>query len=242
MQLAFRWSHDTVPHAGPHEYVKLRDFSQRQGIFSDSFLWQQLSLWGQSTEAPGRETQKPSNTPLLSWDCHQVRGDAETWQTSLDPSIGFLWRFLPHTAVPGQERNLETFFFFFLVSGINTFLTSLLFEIYSFDSQTHFQPCIMCSNTALLVYLPHKCCCYCLDVTSSDELAGARNSLLVLALCITSGMRWPPGNWFLVSPCSGNFIRGVSALFDKNRMNFKENASRSSSEQRRDVKANDAEA
>ena len=132
--------------------------------------------------------------------------------------------------------------FFFLVSGINTFLTSLLFEIYSFDSQTHFQPCIMCSNTALLVYLPHKCCCYCLDVTSSDELAGARNSLLVLALCITSGMRWPPGNWFLVSPCSGNFIRGVSALFDKNRMNFKENASRSSSEQRRDVKANDAEA
>lgn len=133
-------------------------------------------------------------------------------------------------------------FFFFLVSGINTFLTSLLFEIYSFDSQTHFQPCIMCSNTALLVYLPHKCCCYCLDVTSSDELAGARNSLLVLALCITSGIRWPPGNWFLVSPCSGNFIRGVSALFDKNRMNFKENASRSSSEQRRDVKANDAEA
>ena len=95
---------------------------------------------------------------------------------------------------------LKPFFFFFLVPGINTFFTSLLFEIYSFDFQTHFQPCIMCSNPALLVYLPHKCCCYCIDVTSSDELAGARNSLLVLALCITSGMRWPPGHWFLRTP------------------------------------------
>lgn len=95
---------------------------------------------------------------------------------------------------------LKPFFFFFLISGINTFLTSLLFEIYSFDFQTHFQPCIVCSNPALLVYLPYKCCCYCLDVTSSNQLAGARNSLLVLALCITSGMRWPPGNWFLRTP------------------------------------------
>ena len=132
------------------------------------------------------------------------------------------------------------FFFWFLGSTLSSQVCCLKFT--HLTLKTHFQPCIMCSNTALLVYLPHKCCCYCLDVTSSDELAGARNSLLVLALCITSGMRWPPGNWFLVSPCSGNFIRGVSALFDKNRMNFKENASRSSSEQRRDVKANDAEA
>ena len=172
-------------------------------MFSDSFLWQQLSLRGQSAEAPGWDTQKPSNTPLISWDCDQVRGDAETWQTPLSPALAscegcyHIQQFLDKRGI--LNGNFETFFFF-LVPGINTFFTSLLFEIYSFDFQTHFQPCIMCSNPALLVYLPHKCCCYCLDVTSSDELAGARNSLLVLALCITSGMRWPPGHWFLRTP------------------------------------------
>lgn len=42
-------------------------------------------------------------------------GQRRCWDLAdpVDPSTGFLWRFLPHTAVPGQERDLETFFFFF---------------------------------------------------------------------------------------------------------------------------------
>ena len=114
---------------------------------------------------------------MTGWGSHQVREDAETWLTPLHPSICFLLK--GPVKVPtyqqgclGKRRIFEwELWNLFLVSGINTFLISLLFEIYSLDFQTHFQQCIMCSNAVLLVYLPRRCCCYCLDVTWSDEQA-----------------------------------------------------------------------
>lgn len=49
--------------------------------------------------------------------------------------------------------NSETLFWFL---GSTFFLKSLLFEMCSFDFQTHLQQRIMCSSVILLAYLPHS--------------------------------------------------------------------------------------
>ena len=130
-----------------------------KGMFSDSFLWQQLSLRGQSAEAPGWETQKPSNTPLISWDCHQVRGDAETWRTPLTLALAscegsyHTRQFLDKRGI--LNGNFETFFFFwFLGSTLSSQVCCLKFthltfkHIFSHASCVQMQPCLSTYHTS----------------------------------------------------------------------------------------------
>lgn len=215
-----------------------------KGMFSDSFLWQQLSLRGQSAEAPGWETQKPSNTPLISWDCHQVRGDAETWRTPLTLALAscegsyHTRQFLDKRGI--LNGNFETFFFF----GF--------WDQHFPHKSVVWNLLIWLSNTFSAMHHVFKCSPACLPTTQV---------LLLLLRCHL--FRWTSwgqeflaslsplhhqwnemATWQLVSVyprVMGTCLEKECVLFGKNRMNFKENVSRSSSEQRRDVKAKDAE-
>ena len=97
-------------------------------------------------------------------------GQRRCWDLAdpLEPSIGFLWRFLPHTAVPGQERNLEwelwNLFFFFFGSWDQHFLHKsvvwnlLIWLSNTFSAMHHvFKPSPACLPTTQVLLLLLRC-------------------------------------------------------------------------------------